>query len=135
MRARAVPGLDPRGTLAANAARIVATRLEEVVAFLPVISDPAQVEALHDMRIAAKRLRYVLDLTGEACFGPPAAAAAGRMRELQDLIGEIHDLDELLERIERAGIADLAAAVRARRAERFSHFLDAWAPGPQGPTV
>jgi CHAD domain-containing protein len=31
-------------------------------------ADPREVEALHDMRIAAKRLRYILEIT-EPCFG------------------------------------------------------------------
>jgi hypothetical protein len=44
------------------------------------------------MRIAAKRLRYVLELT-PPCFGPYAVTAAKRVRELQDLLGEIHDCD------------------------------------------
>ena len=64
MKARRVKGLDPSGTLVDNAERIVAVRLDEVTAFAPRVFDPEQVEALHDMRIAAKRLRYVLEVTG-----------------------------------------------------------------------
>ncbi len=98
MKARRVRALDPQGTLGDNAQRIVAVRLDEVWSFVPRAFDPAQVEALHDMRIAAKRLRYVLEVT-ETCFGPYAREAGKRTKELQDLLGEIHDCDVLVPRL------------------------------------
>ena len=92
MKARAVPGLDPDGTLADNAERIVRVRLDELCSFMPRAADPEQVVALHDMRIAAKRLRYILELTAP-CFGPYAEKAAKQAKDVQDLVGEIHDCD------------------------------------------
>ena len=92
MKARPVTGLDPAGALADNAERIVRTRLDEVCSFMPRAADPEQVTALHDMRIAAKRLRYVLEIT-HPCFGAYAADAVKLCKELQDLLGEIHDCD------------------------------------------
>jgi hypothetical protein len=50
------------------------------------------------MRIAAKRLRYVLEVTG-FCFGRPADTARRRARDLQDILGEIHDCDVMLPRV------------------------------------
>ena len=98
MKARRVKGLDPQGPMGDNAQRIVAVRLDELASFVPRAFDPAQVEALHDMRIAAKRLRYVLEVT-EPCFGPYAREAVKRTKELQDLLGEIHDCDVLVPRV------------------------------------
>jgi CHAD domain-containing protein len=92
MKARKVKGLDPAGALADNAERIVRTRLAEVADLLAEAGDPAAVTALHDLRIAAKRLRYVLELT-HPCFGPYAQSSIKRVKELQDLLGEIHDAD------------------------------------------
>lgn len=92
MKARPVAGLDPDGTLADNAERIVRVRLDELCSFMPRAADPAEVDALHDMRIAAKRLRYILELTA-ACFGPYAEKAASLAKDVQDLVGEIHDCD------------------------------------------
>src|SRR3954454_23231978 len=92
MRARKVKGLDPDAAFADNAARIVRARLDELCGFMPRASDPAQVEALHDMRIAAKRLRYVLEVT-HPVFGPYAAKAIDVVKDLQELLGEIHDCD------------------------------------------
>jgi CHAD domain-containing protein len=99
VRARKVEGLDPSAPLADQAQRIVLTRLEEVEAFVPAVFDAAEVEALHDMRIAAKRLRYVLETMAEPCFGPYAAEAAERTKALQDLLGDVHDCDVLLPRV------------------------------------
>lgn len=150
MKARKVRGLDPDGPVAENAARIVAVRLDELVSFTPRVFDPAEVEALHDMRIAAKRLRYVLEVTGDL-FGPYANVARKRARELQDLLGEIHDCDVLEPRVLRLidelreedvaaveaggepvhagdyrGLELLVVRTRARRRELFRRFLDFW---------
>jgi CHAD domain len=99
MRARRVKGLDPDGTLADNLQRIVATRLAELCSFVPRALDPARVKALHDMRIAAKRLRYILEVAAEPCFGPYAQTAIKRTKDLQDLLGELHDCDVQLPRV------------------------------------
>jgi CHAD domain-containing protein len=105
VKARAVKGLDPEASLADNAERIVRTRLDELFSFTPKALNPKRVKALHDMRIAAKRLRYVLEVTS-FCFGPYASTATKRAKELQDLLGEIHDCDEMLPRV-RGVIAEL----------------------------
>jgi CHAD domain-containing protein len=100
MKARRVKGIDPGAPLADNAQRFVHVRLDELFSFVPRVRDPAEVVALHDMRIAAKRLRYVLEVTAETCFGPYAETAVKRARDLQDLLGELHDCDVQLPRVE-----------------------------------
>lgn len=132
MKARKVKGLDPEGPVVENAAKIVATRLDEVCGFVPQVLDPHEVEALHDMRIAAKRLRYVLEVTGDL-FGPYAQKARTRTKELQDLLGEIHDCDVLVPRIEALQAelrdADVAHVVaEAGRKKELDPALAAAAP-------
>jgi CHAD domain-containing protein len=100
VKARKVKRLDPDGALRENARRIIDTRAAEVRSFSPGVLDPRNVEDLHDMRIAAKRLRYVLELTAPV-FGEPAEQAAKRAKKLQDLLGEIHDCDVTIPRVER----------------------------------
>lgn len=118
MKARKVRKLDPAGSVADNFARIVRVRQKELFDFMPRAAEPDQVEALHDMRIAAKRLRYILEIA-HPCFGEYAKAAVRSIKELQDLLGEIHDCDvqgeevrELLDRLiaEDAGAIAGAAA-------------------------
>lgn len=108
MKARKVKGLDPAGPLGRNAQRIVEVRLAEVRSFTPRALDPGEVEALHDMRIAAKRLRYVLEIA-EPALGPAARDGAKAARKLQDLLGEIHDCDVMLPRV-RAHVKRLRLA-------------------------
>ena len=99
MKPARVKKLAPERTLGENAARIVRTRLEELRAFAPRAVGQGEQAAQHDMRIAAKRLRYVLEAT-EFCFGPPATEARRQARDLQDILGEIHDCDVMLPRAE-----------------------------------
>ena len=98
MKARSVKKLDPEAPLEENAARIVKVRLDELRSFWNKAQKRKQVEAQHDMRIAAKRLRYVLEVTG-FCFGRPAAIGRRRARDLQDILGEVHDCDVMLPRV------------------------------------
>jgi hypothetical protein len=100
VKARPVKKLDPGRSLAENAARIVRVRLDEVRSFVPKALEPERVRQQHDMRIAAKRLRYLLEAT-EFCFGRAGRSARRRARDLQGLLGELHDCDVMLPRVER----------------------------------
>ena len=114
MKARKVKGLDPDMPLDHALRRIAETRLGELHSFAHAVHDPGAVDELHDMRIAAKRLRYVLELS-EPVLGDAAKDGAKRAKKLQDLLGEIHDCDEhlplVLAHVERLREED-AAAVR-----------------------
>jgi CHAD domain-containing protein len=89
--------------------------MTEVVDGLSALEDPRDAEALHDLRIAAKRLRYVLEAAAPA-LGPAALDGAKAARELQTVLGDLHDTDVLLPRVaahRRALRAEDVAAVRA----------------------
>jgi hypothetical protein len=111
MKARRVKKLDPAAPLIENAARIIRVRLDELRSFVPAALEPERSTEQHDMRIAAKRLRYVLEAT-EFCFGSPAQAARRRAREIQEVLGELHDCDVMLPLV-----ADHARALREQDAE------------------
>jgi hypothetical protein len=151
VKARKVRGLDPAGRLGDNAERIVRVRLDELCSFMPKAQDPAEVTALHDMRIAAKRLRYILEIT-HPCFGPYAEAAIKPVKELQDVLGEVHDCDEQLPEVRAfidelliddasalvdgapqaphrdayEGLLALTTELLARRERCFAAFLELW---------
>ncbi len=124
MKARKVEGLDPGAPLRPNAARIVATRLAELLALSGPALDPAASTAQHDLRIAAKRLRYALEIAGP-CFGPEAETVHKAAKRLQGVLGEIHDCDVMLPRVE--GIGSMAALLRTRRELLHARFRELWA--------
>jgi CHAD domain len=132
VKARKVRKLDPAAPLGENAARIVRTRVDELRSFAAEALKPDATEAQHDMRIAAKRLRYVLEVT-EFCFGKPARNARRSARDLQDLLGEMHDCDVMLPRVQ-AQIEALRSAdarsvlMKAADAEDLDPELVAGAP-------
>ena len=114
-RARTVHGLNPKGTVRANARKIVATRTDEFFAFAPFLADPTNVTELHDMRIAAKRLRYALELFADV-LGVDAPACIDLVKEFQEVVGDIHDHDV------HADI--LHAHLKARTAEHARALAD-----------
>jgi CHAD domain-containing protein len=123
VKAREVKGLDPAAALRPNAARIVETRLAELLVLAGPALDPTDPRAQHNLRIAAKRLRYVLELTGP-CFGPEANAARKAAKELQGILGEIHDCDVMLPSAD--GIESLLVLLRTRRELLFRRFRELW---------
>lgn len=123
MRARPVEGLDPADSLQVNATRIVRTRLDELRGFAEAALAPDASAVQHEMRIAAKRLRYVLEIVG-GCIGSEAEAARKACKELQSVLGDLHDCDLMLRRTE--DIAALTALLRDRRERLFHAFVELW---------
>jgi CHAD domain-containing protein len=122
VKARRVKGLIGDMPLADAAERIVRVRLDELCELADTAQEPEEVQALHDTRIAAKRLRYVLEITAPI-LGPEAKAAGKRCKALQDLLGDLHDCDVMLPRIDA-----LRAQVRAGDAAMLVHLGDARPP-------
>ncbi len=88
--------------------------------------------AVHAARIAAKRLRYLLEPLER--YREEAASLIEQLRALQDLLGELHDLHliraELLTPVvpeaARSGLAALGREVAERELELFSRLKGGW---------
>ena len=98
-RAWPVGPLDPNASLAENARIILRLRIAEIYSYAPIVGDEGELEALHDMRISAKRLRYTLELF-RAVFGEDGELQVERVKELQELLGQLHDHDVRIALIE-----------------------------------
>jgi hypothetical protein len=87
-----VPDVDPGAPVEVNARRVLAVRVAELYSYEAVVPHPDLSEALHDMRIAAKRLRYTLELF-RAQFGAAGEREIDRVKAIQEVLGTMHDHD------------------------------------------
>jgi len=74
------------------AAIAVAARLDEFLAYESAVTHPERLEELHAMRIAAKRLRYTMQLFSPL-FPEVVKSALSAARKIQDTLGDFHDCD------------------------------------------
>lgn len=92
-RGSEVAGLEPEVPFGVAAARVLRLRSEELWEQAGGVLDTSDIERVHDMRVATRRLRAVLEIF-EACFEPEAhAAVLGDVKALADALGERRDPD------------------------------------------
>lgn len=97
---KARDGGDPLLTFSTMAATVIADRLKELEKLSDSLYNPFEVEPLHDMRIAAKRLRYALELFHQ-CWGRSLQTYAKTVANIQTALGEVHDCDIWLESLSK----------------------------------
>lgn len=122
---------------------VIESRLTELLDLSNSLYHPFGFEPLHRMRIAAKRLRYALELFS-TCWGGSLKPIAREVSELQTSLGDLRDCDtwiaDLGQRLDRQGDKSDEAVARAADArvrpaaawllghftkERGGHFRDA----------
>ena len=99
------PGHNWRGALALRIAKR-ARRLDKAIEEAGQIYAP---EALHQVRIAAKKLRYSLEIADESGVAP-CAGPLKLIKRVQETLGRLHDLQIL-----QHHVAAVGAAPRGRR--------------------
>lgn len=98
-RAREV-AIDCEAPFGLAAARVVEARAKEVFEQSPGVLDLDDVERVHDMRVATRRLRAALEIF-EPCFPRKRRRKAlRRVKRLADALGERRDLDVEIELLE-----------------------------------
>jgi len=123
VKPRPVEELDPSELLRSAAARIVTVRLAELRGFAEEAMRPEESRTQHNMRIAAKRFRYLLEIF-EACLGEAAKPARDAAKRVQGVLGDLHDCDLMLPKVD--GIPSAAALLRERRARLHGEFVALW---------
>jgi CHAD domain-containing protein len=102
----------PRATLGAAAADILHRQRRDLREHLEAIAGPGDEPQAHRARIAAKRLRYLLEpFRGEVA---PAAGAVQQIKSLQEVLGELHDAHVL-----ESALSQALAKSAEERAERL----------------
>lgn len=76
----------------------IASKLDELMAYRSGLEDPQEQEQHHAMRIAAKRLRYTMEICKPAYDGR-LDEFIGAAKETQSFLGEIHDCDVWVEHL------------------------------------
>jgi CHAD domain-containing protein len=118
--------IDPFEPYALAAARVVRVRADELFDHAEGVLDTSDIERVHDMRVASRRLRAVLEIF-EPCFPKGDYKTVLRdVKALADALGERRDPDVHIEDMEgfeaqvqatlRPGIDALVARLRARQA-------------------
>ena len=118
---------DCGGSFSQAAARVVKVRSKEVFAHSEGVLDLSEVERVHDMRVATRRLRAALEIF-EPCFPRKRQRKAlKKVKALADALGERRDADveiALLEDLvdgaaeaDRSALRDLIEELRARQAK------------------
>jgi len=95
---RSVAEPDPVIRMSSVTRDVLVEHGERLVRALGRIESPADFEGIHRARIAAKRLRYLLEtLNGD----PAAVALVKRLSGLQDALGHSHDAHRITSRLVR----------------------------------
>jgi CHAD domain-containing protein len=126
-KARPIEGLRADEAYAAAAAKVVAVRGREVADHSRNVLDTGDIERVHDMRVATRRLRAALEIF-EPCFPEGLHEEALReVKEVADALGGRRDADVTMAALERftdelvasdrPGVASLMAELRAEQDE------------------
>lgn len=108
----------------------ITVKLDDLLSLQECIHRPEEKERHHQMRIAAKRLRYTMEAFGrlyDATFQDRIAT----VRDLQDRLGELHDCDVWIEMLQARSVNDpgLDALLHDRMEARiggYSELVKTW---------
>lgn len=124
-KARDIPNLDGRHSFRAVAREAVAVRAAEVFEHAAGVLDTEDIERVHDMRVATRRLRAVLEVFAPAFDKREHKAVLKDVKALADALGARRDpdvqlaalkqLEDALPDADRAGIEAFAGRIRAEQ--------------------
>lgn len=132
-RAREIGGLDCEASAVEGARIVVRARLEELCALRAGALDWSEIEGVHAMRVASRRLRCAL-----RDFQPllPKSVPSRRLKAIADALGAVRDMDVAIAELDRlqakaedeelaAEVEELTAQHRARRDEARARLEEA----------
>jgi CHAD domain-containing protein len=124
-RAADIPGIAPDLSFREAAARAVAVRTEELFAHEDGVLDVRDIEGVHAMRVASRRLRAVLEIFAPCFPAKEHGKVLKAVKRLADALGERRDPDVAIESLgriaeglaaeDRHGVRSLADELRLRQ--------------------
>ncbi len=133
-RAREVPGFDCDEPFARAGARVVAVRSAEIFEHSHRVLDIGEIDRLHDMRVATRRLRAAMEVFAPCFPRKRFRKTLEGVKELADALGERRDRDVEIEFLERfaeqadPGDREQLAALVARLRDEQQQANDDLAP-------
>jgi CHAD domain-containing protein len=124
-KARRIPGLNGDVSFAEAAKRTVEVRSKEVFDHAEGVLDTGDIERVHAMRVATRRLRAVLEIFASCFPKKEHKLVLDEVKKLADALGERRDPDvqiaaletlrDTLGQGERTGVNGLVAEIRGRQ--------------------
>ena len=99
--ARDIRNLRCEESFRSAAGKVIWTRFEEMLSYQEVALAGEDIEGIHDMRVASRRLRAALELFRDAFPKRRLAPLLREVKALADSLGEVRDTDVMIERLER----------------------------------
>jgi CHAD domain-containing protein len=134
-RARAIPGFAEADSFEDAAGHAVRVRTEEVFALRQNVLDTGDIERVHDMRVATRRLRAALEIFAPCFPRKEHHALLKEVKRLADSLGRRRDPDVLMASLEktaqaftaaeRSGVKHLVTELRAEQAGANEHLAAA----------
>ena len=90
-----MPGLDSQASVGDHARQVARLKLDELYRWSDAVDQPYAVRDLHHLRIAAKRLRYTLEVF-ETYLPDGCHAVVKELVEVQEELGQLHDRDVVI---------------------------------------
>jgi CHAD domain-containing protein len=124
-KAKPIPDLTADDAYAEAAAKVVSVRGAELAAHAQGVLDTGDIERVHDMRVASRRLRATLEIF-EPCFPAKAygqaltevkrlADALGERRDRDVAIAALHNFTDQMAAPDRRGVASLIEQLRGEQ--------------------
>ncbi len=122
-----IPDLTAEDPYAEAAAKIVSVRGNELAEQARGVLDTGDIERVHDMRVATRRLRAALEIF-EPCFpAKPYGQALSEVKRLADALGErrdrdvaiaaLHNFNDQMAAPDRRGVTSLIEQFRGEQVE------------------
>jgi hypothetical protein len=103
---RSSRGLHAQATFAETGRRELRDRSKKFLKCINPVLQNKDVEAVHQMRVASRRLRATLDAYESACAQKPFKSVYREVKQAADLLGTARDTDVMLQNLEQRGVPD-----------------------------
>jgi CHAD domain-containing protein len=100
-KAKKIANLDPNEPLEASLPKVLGARFEEMIIHEAGTIDGSDIEALHDMRVASRRVQAVLKIFRDVFPKKKFKAEYAEIRSLIRALGEVRDYDVFIDKLEK----------------------------------